>query len=74
MAMDPVSFFFGGFRSDMTGTKALALEEYCRLENRAFVRFDYFAHDQSSGDFTEGTIGRWAEDEIYVMDGIKDGK
>jgi len=70
----PGIVFLGGFRSDMTGTKALALEEHCRLENRAFVRFDYFAHGQSSGDFTEGTIGRWAEDAIYVLDEITDGK
>ena len=70
----PGIVFLGGFRSDMTGTKALALEEHCRAANRAFVRFDYFGHGVSSGDFTEGTIGRWAEDAICVLDEITDGK
>jgi pimeloyl-ACP methyl ester carboxylesterase len=69
----PGIVFLGGFRSDMTGTKAQALEEYCRAENRAFVRFDYFGHGNSSGDFTDGTIGRWAEDAICVVDEITDG-
>lgn len=69
----PGIVFLGGFRSDMTGTKAVALEAYCRAENRAFVRFDYFGHGSSSGDFTEGTIGRWAEDAICVLDEITDG-
>src|SRR5271168_1621851 len=51
----PGIVFLGGFRSDMTGTKALFLEDYCRRRGRAYVRFDYFAHGQSSGDFADGT-------------------
>ncbi len=65
--------FLGGFRSDMTGTKAQALEEYCRAANRPFVRFDYFGHGYSSGDFADGTVSRWAEDAICVLDEITDG-
>ncbi len=69
----PGIVFLGGFRSDMTGTKAQALEEHCRAANRAFVRFDYFGHGNSSGDFAEGTISRWVEDAICVLDQITDG-
>jgi len=57
----------------MSGTKALALEEHCRSANRAFVRFDYFGHGVSSGDFVEGTIGRWTEDAVCVLDELTDG-
>lgn len=60
--------FLGGFRSDMTGTKATALQEHCRRTGRAFVRFDYQGHGESSGEFTDGTIGRWAEDAIHMLD------
>jgi pimeloyl-ACP methyl ester carboxylesterase len=70
---EPGIVFLGGFRSDMTGTKALALEQHCRAKNRAFVRFDYFGHGASSGTFTDGTIGRWAEDATCVLDEITDG-
>ncbi len=70
---EPGVVFFGGFNSDMTGTKAVALEAHCRAAGRAFLRFDYFGHGQSSGDFTDGTIGRWAEDAICVLDELTDG-
>jgi pimeloyl-ACP methyl ester carboxylesterase len=65
--------FLGGFRSDMTGTKALCLEDYCRRRGQAYVRFDYFGHGASSGDIALGTIGRWAEDAIAVFDSLTEG-
>ena len=57
----------------MTGTKALFLDEYCRRRGRAYVRFDYFGHGASSGDFADGTVGRWAEDAIAVIDQLTEG-
>ena len=69
----PGIVFLGGFRSDMTGTKALFLEEYCRRIGHAYVRFDYFGHGQSSGDFAAGTIGRWRDDAIAVIDSLCEG-
>ena len=57
----------------MTGTKALFLDDYCRSRGRAFVRFDYFGHGASSGDFALGTIGRWREDAIAVVDSLTTG-
>ncbi len=58
----PGLVFLGGFKSDMQGTKALHLEEWARSTGRAFLRFDYSGHGQSSGAFAEGTIGDWADD------------
>jgi pimeloyl-ACP methyl ester carboxylesterase len=69
----PGIVFLAGLRSDMTGNKALFLEDYCRRRSRAYVRFDYFAHGQSSGDFALGTIGRWAEDAVAVLDSLTEG-
>ncbi|HWB48663.1 MAG TPA: alpha/beta hydrolase [Stellaceae bacterium] len=69
----PGIVFLGGFRSDMTGTKALFLEDYCRKRGRAYVRFDYFAHGRSSGDFADGTISRWRDDAVVVIDSLTDG-
>jgi pimeloyl-ACP methyl ester carboxylesterase len=69
----PGIVFCGGFRSDMTGTKALFLEDYCRKTGRAYVRFDYFAHGASSGDFADGTISRWRDDAIAVVDSLTEG-
>jgi pimeloyl-ACP methyl ester carboxylesterase len=69
----PGVMFLGGFKSDMTGTKATALEAACRERGRAFVRFDYLGHGASSGDFEAGTIGRWAEDAVAVLDAQTEG-
>ena len=62
-----------GFRSDMNGIKATALAGHCRTRDHAFLRFDYFGHGASSGDFRAGTIGRWLEDALAVIDGLTEG-
>ena len=69
----PGIVFCGGFNSDMTGTKAIALDTHCREMGRAFVRFDYFGHGSSSGEFRDGTIVRWKDDAIAVLDEITEG-
>lgn len=69
----PTVVFFGGFRSDMTGTKAMALDAWARRSGQGFVRFDYFAHGQSSGDFRDATIGRWLDDSLAVVDTLTAG-
>lgn len=58
----PGIVFLGGFASDMTGTKALAVEAFAQARGLAFLRFDYQGHGASSGKFEEGTIGLWADD------------
>ena len=57
----------------MTGTKAVFLESHCRKRGQAFIRFDYFGHGASSGRFSEGTIGRWREDALTVIDRLTEG-
>lgn len=58
----PGVVFLGGLKSDMQGSKALHLEAWAKRTSRAFLRFDYSGHGESSGTFTEGCIGDWAED------------
>ena len=69
----PGIVFLPGFRSDMNGAKALALDALCAARGKAFVRFDYFAHGQSSGDILEGCIGRWRDDILAVVDELTQG-
>ena len=64
----PGIVFLGGFRSDMTGSKATFLQDRAAGRGRAFVRFDYSGHGASEGRFEDGTIGRWAEDARAVLD------
>lgn len=69
----PGVVFLGGFKSDMTGSKALALERVCAERGQAFLRFDYHGHGVSSGRFEDGTIGRWAEDALAAIDSLTEG-
>ena len=66
----PGVMFLTGFKSDMQGGKAIALEEFCISQGHAFTRFDYFGHGASSGAFEDGTIGRWADDAVHVLDNV----
>lgn len=69
----PGVIFLPGFRSDMQGGKALALEAQCRAVGRAFVRFDYSGHGRSDGRFTDGTVGDWRNDVLDVLDQLSTG-
>ena len=64
----PGLLWLGGFKSDMKGTKAEALDAWARDNGRAMVRFDYSGHGESGGAFTDGTIGRWLEECLAVFD------
>ncbi len=70
----PTVVWLGGFRSDMTGTKAEALADWARTEGRSYLRFDYLGHGASSGDFQlKGTITRWREDALAVLSELVNG-
>jgi hypothetical protein len=69
----PTVVWLGGFASDMAGTKAEALAEWAVAKGRNFLRFDYFGHGASDGDFREGTITRWRADALAVVDELTEG-
>ena len=62
----PGLFWLGGFKSDMKGTKAEALDRWAAEQGRACLRFDYSGHGESGGDFNAGTIGRWLQESLAV--------
>ncbi len=70
----PGVVFLGGFRSDMDGTKALAVEAWARARGRAFLRFDYTGHGGSTGAFLDGSIGDWAQDALDAVSQLTRGK
>jgi pimeloyl-ACP methyl ester carboxylesterase len=69
----PTVVWLGGYRSDMAGTKAEALADWAKAQGRDYLRFDYFGHGESSGDFVKGTITRWREDALAVIDEMTEG-
>jgi len=69
----PGLFWLGGFKSDMKGIKAEALDRWAQQHSRAMTRFDYSGHGESGGSFTDGTIGRWLEESLAVFDAFCHG-
>jgi len=70
----PLILWLGGFMSDMNGTKATALDEAAAEAGWGFLRFDYFAHGESSGTPAQGRIGRWHEDTLAVIDRLTEDR
>jgi pimeloyl-ACP methyl ester carboxylesterase len=69
----PGLFWLGGFKSDMQGTKAQALDAFAQQHGRALTRFDYSGHGESGGSFAQGTIGRWLEESLAVLEACCEG-
>ena len=63
----PGVMWLGGYRSDMGGTKAVALNDWAVENGRAFTRHDYSGHGDSGGEFADGTISRWLEQSLAVL-------
>ena len=63
----PGFFWLGGFKSEMTGTKATRLRDLARWGSRPFVRFDYSGHGQSEGRFEDGTISHWLDETEAIF-------
>jgi pimeloyl-ACP methyl ester carboxylesterase len=71
----PLVVFLSGYMSDMTGSKAEALSDWARAKGQAFLRLDYSGCGASSGDFLDGSIGRWTDDVLALINHVwPDGK
>lgn len=71
---EPGVFWLGGFKSDMSGTKAEFLADWAGERGNAYVRFDYSGHGVSGGAFEDGTISQWLEEAIFVFDHATEGE
>jgi pimeloyl-ACP methyl ester carboxylesterase len=69
----PGVVFLGGFRSDMSGTKAHFLEAWARARGQGYLRFDYTGHGVSSGDFLQGSISDWTRDAHDAVTRLTEG-
>ncbi|MBW8638311.1 alpha/beta hydrolase [Hoeflea sp. WL0058] len=72
-AKAPGLVWLGGYRSDMTGTKAVELDRFAELHGMSCLRFDYSGHGESGGAFIDGTISRWLEESLAVFDAFTRG-
>ncbi|MEO8546798.1 MAG: alpha/beta hydrolase [Sphingomicrobium sp.] len=69
----PTLVFLPGFASDMDGAKAVALDAYAARRGAAMLRFDYSGTGSSDGNFADGTLDRWRDDALAVIDALVEG-
>ena len=67
----PALLWLSGYRSDMSGTKAIEMDGLAERLGLASIRFDYSGHGLSGGAFTDGTISRWLEEALAVVDHVR---
>lgn len=68
------TFWLGGFKSDMRGSKAEVLADHAHTTDRSFVRFDYSGHGESGGEFVDGTISSWLDQAQAVFSRCASGR
>ena len=64
----PTVVFLPGYMSDMTGSKAEALDDWAGARGQAFLRLDYSGCGASGGRFEDGTLDQWQRDARTVID------
>ncbi|MGL4242510.1 MAG: alpha/beta hydrolase [Beijerinckiaceae bacterium] len=69
----PAVVWLGGFKSDMTSTKAARIDAWCAQNGRAMVRMDYAGHGESEGRFRDFVVSDWIEDAEAVLDRLAGG-
>ncbi len=66
----PTLVFLPGYRSDMDGGKATALDAWAESRGRAMLRFDYAGCGLSDGDFEAQTLAGWRDDALAMIDSL----
>ena len=69
----PAIVFFPGYASDMDGAKALALDGFSEARGLAVLRFDYSGTGSSEGEFEDGTLQRWLDEGLALIDRLTTG-
>lgn len=69
----PAIVFLPGYASDMSGSKAVAIDDWARGAGRACLRFDYAGCGTSGGAFEDQTLASWRDDALAVIDAATTG-
>ena len=70
----PAVVFLPGYMSDMAGGKATALAEWAAYEGRECLLLDYSGCGESGGDFGQGTLSRWRDEVVALIEAHVTGK
>ena len=69
----PGLFFLPGYGSDMEGTKATKIFNWAKQQGLQATLMDYGGHGNSSGEFTDGTLGQWTDQARHILETVTSG-
>ena len=69
----PAVVFLPGYMSDMSGSKATALFDWCGAQGRECLLLDYSGCGASEGDFADGSLSRWRDEVVGLIEARIDG-
>lgn len=69
----PTLLFLPGYGSDMEGTKAVEIDRFAAAAGLAYLRFDYSGTGSSGGNFADGTLVRWLDEVVAIIDLVIEG-
>lgn len=69
----PTLLFLPGYASDMDGAKAVAIDAFAERRGLGMLRFDYSGTGSSAGSFADGTLDRWIDEAVAMVDKLTEG-
>ncbi|ANY18904.1 Alpha/beta hydrolase family protein [Tsuneonella dongtanensis] len=69
----PAIVFLPGYMSDMAGGKATAVFDWAVRNGRTCLLLDYSGCGESAGDFADGTLSRWRDEVLALVEDLVDG-
>ena len=67
----PLVVFLPGYMSDMAGSKATAVFNWAVAKNQSCLLLDYSGCGESEGDFKDGTLSRWRDEVLKLIDHVE---
>jgi pimeloyl-ACP methyl ester carboxylesterase len=64
----PPVLYLPGLLSPKSEGKSINLRAFCKKQGYTFLSADYYGTGKSSGNFVDGTVSRWTQDTIYLIE------
>ena len=71
---NPAVLYLPAFDTPKNDLKASIIERYCRNSGHTYISADWYGCGSSTGNFEDGTLSRWTEDTIYLLENVGKGK
>lgn len=66
----PPVLYLPGLLSPKSEGKSINLRAFCKKQGYSFLSADYYGTGKSSGNFVDGTVSRWTQDTIYLIENL----